>query len=446
MKRLCSMLAVMATLVYGVAFAQEDLTQENAQLRQRVDSLEHSVGELKSELAKQGTPAAGAEKIPVWSTVSIQLYGYIKLDASYDTARVDEGNYIRSVESKETSDEDEFNMTARQSRFGLNLSGPDIAATKTSGKVEIDFYGGGTENKNVPMMRHAYLKVEWPKIDFGILAGQTSDTCSPLFPNTLNYVVGWWAGNPGYRRPQVRLTKGFGKDVRFLIETAAARTIGHSEPFSDLVDTGEDAGFPSTQARCSLSFPLLTNKKTTLGVSGHYGKEEYEYVPGNENIDTWSVNLDVTLPIFDWLTFQGEVWRGEDLDSYLAGIGQGIVVRTDKKVYINPPAKIEGTFISAYGIASTGGWGSFNCGPFGPWRLNVGAGIDDPNNKDIPITGAGATKGNGKTQNVSVWGNVTYDIHKAVQVGVELSYWNTQYQEKSDGNDVRVQTSLIYKF
>ena len=43
---------------------------------------------------------------------------------------------------------------------------------------------------------------------FTILGGQTWDVISPLNPRSLNYSVYWWAGNIGYRRPQVRLTKG----------------------------------------------------------------------------------------------------------------------------------------------------------------------------------------------------------------------------------------------
>ena len=70
----------------------------------------------------------------------------------------------------------------------------------------MDFYGDGTvhENKAEPLLRHAY--VELTKGNYDIIAGQTNDLISPLAPNTLNYTVGWDAGNIGYRRPQVRFT------------------------------------------------------------------------------------------------------------------------------------------------------------------------------------------------------------------------------------------------
>ncbi len=37
-------------------------------------------------------------------------------------------------------------------------------------------------------------------------------------------------------------------------------------------------------------------------------------------------------------------------------------------------------------------------------------------------------------------------INEAVEVGVELSYWDTEYKNASDGDNVRAQTSFIYRF
>ncbi len=437
-------------LSYSGALAAGELEKENEELRQRIMNLERSLEDLRSEIAHQ-VPEPQTNSPALRSSIEAELYGYIKLDASYDTSRTDEGNYARWVISKSVSEHDnQFNMTPRQSRFGINFMGPRSDHVKSSGRVEIDFYGGGAENKNIPMMRHAYLKVEWPGSETSILAGQTSDTISPLLPATLNYIVGWWAGNPGYRRAQLRLGKGIAvsNDVHLLLEVAAARTIGHDNSFDSLVDTGEDAGFPSIQTRYSLSFPVRSSKVATVGISGHWGKEVYTFnktgnVVQNVRLDTWSFNVDLTLPLSSWLTFQGEFFTGEDLDGYLAGIGQGILIVTDKGSYVNVIKKDQdgkpiGAFQSARGIAVIGGWGAFTIGPFGQWRMNLGGSVDDPHNGDLP---QGA-----RVQNVSTWGNVTYDITKAVQAGLEISYWNTKYKGSRDGEDVRVQTALVYKF
>ena len=94
--------------------------------------------------------------------------------------------------------------------------------------------------------------------------------------------------------------------------------------------------------------------------------------------------------------------------------------------------------IKAEEIESTGGWAALSLGPFDNWRYNLGGSIDDPEDDDLP---------NGsRSQNVSYWGNVIYDINEAVQLGLELSYWDTEYKNMEDGENFRVQSSLTYKF
>ncbi|MFC1853587.1 DcaP family trimeric outer membrane transporter, partial [candidate division CSSED10-310 bacterium] len=278
--------------------------------------------------------AEETEMESVVSSVKVTFYGYIKLDGAYDTSRMDAGNFGRWVLSEEINeDDDQFNMTARETRVGLLLKGPDIKGVKTSGKLEIDFYGGGAENKNLPMLRQAYVKLDWVKADFSILAGQTFDIISPLVPPTLNYSVGWWVGDIQYRRPQFRLSKGTGsqKKSRLLVELALVRTIGdpsgdEAEPFTP-GDTGEDAGFPTVEARCALYFPTKADKKAMIGVSGHWGQEEWDRDNSDDekvDLDTWSASFDVYLPIINQFEIKGNVWIGENLDAFLGGIGQGV--------------------------------------------------------------------------------------------------------------------------
>ena len=366
-----------------------------------------------------------ANKKPLWSQLDIQLYGYVKADASYDTSRTTTGNYIVYVDSEATNRNDnEFNLTANQTRFGVKINGPGESKVKTSGLVEFDFYGGGAENKPQPVMRHAYLRMEWPEAKFDILAGQTSDTMSPLVPETLNYTVLWDAGNIGYRRPQIRLTKGFGlrNDTSLKLEGAVARTIGRTSPAPLTSESGEDAGFPTLQGRVSTTFPFVGKKTATVGFSGHWGREEYDTaVDGtHQDFDSWSINLDVSAPVNDWLTVKGELFNGENLGTYFGGIGQGV----------NTTAMNE--------IGSKGGWVAATLGPWGKSRFNVGYGIDDVDSSDV-------TNGS-RALNRCMFGNVIYSVNKNTEVGLELSQWQTDYKGSSDADDLRAQTSFIYKF
>lgn len=463
MKRCTTLFAVVLLALFcsQVIGAEGDtLADENAQLRGRVDKLEQELAAIKKMLQRQARQAKRTQKPVnveefseadiaklsellrekgdnklVKSSLEIDLYGFIKTDASYDNSRVSTGNYVKWVDSENTGNNDnEFNMTANQTRLGMKIKGPEDDGLLTSGRVEVDFYGNGTaENKAGILVRHAYMKLDWPEDNFSIIAGQTSDVISPLYPTTLNYTVAWWAGNIGYRRPQIRLTKGYSlsdkTDIKF--EGAIARTIGRGSN-SDLSnvdsESGEDAGYPSIQGRVSVTTPLLTKIPATLGVSGHYGREEYDTNTSgtnNKKFETWSLNVDLNQPINDWLTFKGEAFTGENLDQYLGGIGQGVNTDTDADRHYRE-------------IGSRGGWIAATIAPQGKWKYNLGVSLEDVE--------AGDLNAGDRSQNRSIFGNAVYSINKNTSVGFELSQWQTKRVGESDADDIRAQTSFIYKF
>jgi len=369
---------------------------------------------------------ATQEKKFVWSSVDVQLYGYFKLDAAYDTGRTNTGNFARWVESDvKAQNDDQFNMTANQTRFGLRLNGPTEGDIQTSGRIEIDFYGDApAENKPALLLRHAYLQFYSVEYDLTVLAGQTSDVISPLFPSTVNYIVAWWGGNIGYRRPQIRLTKGFelSEDTSMEVAGAITRSIGDTTSNFDPGDSGEDSGLGAFQTRISLSFPLLGERKTALGVSGHWGQEEYDIDAFDhyQKYDSWSINFDLVQPINDWLTLKGEVFTGENLQSYNGGIAQGINVPLDDE------------------IGSTGGWIAATLTPINDWSFNIGATMEDVRANDVEI---GA-----RTLNNSIFANAAYNLSANTQVALELSKWHTERKQQGGADSIRTQLAFIFKF
>lgn len=429
-----------------------DLAKENAELRKRVESLEEQMEQLKALVlgTAKAQPTQTTQmqlsdadlnrlsemvrtdsntKKPVLSKLDIELYGYIKADASYDDSRTNPGNYVVWVDDETSNKNDnEFSMTAKQTRLGFKVNGPDDGQLKTSGKAEIDFYGsGGTENKAKLQLRHAYMKLDWPADNVSIIAGQTSDIISPLTPYTLNYTVLWDAGNIGYRRPQIRLTKGFDLEGEAHLQTAVAvsRTIGDSTFRGTAVSgaqTGEDSGFPTLQGRAALTFPC-GYKPTTLGVSGHWGEEKYDgsdFGTTSEDVESWSMNVDLLQPVNEWLTIKGEAFVGENLDTYFGGIGQGLNTTTGEAV------------------KSTGGWVAATLGPWDKTKYNFGIGIDDVKESTI-ATGQ-------RSLNRSIFGNVVYALNKNTDLGFEISHWHTERKNQKDADALRGQMSFIYKF
>jgi hypothetical protein len=442
---------MIAVLTIGALVAAEPVSNEV--LLKRIELLENELNQLK-QMVKTDPSSAPRSAEPeltlsqsdkerilyllendkagrknVWSSLDIGVYGYIKLDASYDSSQVSTGNFARWVLPGDSDGDNEFNMTANQTRIGVNITGPTVGSMKTRGNIEVDFFGSNAEeNKAKLMMRHAYLSLDWPEEKFSILAGQTWDVISPLNPFTLNYSVLWWSGNIGNRRPQIRLTKGFDLDggAEMTLAGAVARTIGRDSLVASR-ESGSDAGYPSLQGRLGLAMPLFEAGKTALGVSGHWGREEYDLNADGDNkkFKTWSVNVDFVQPIAKWLDIRGELFTGENLAQYCGGIGQGVEVNTAQNVFYEE-------------IGSKGGWLAARIKPADKWAFSAGAGMEKVD--------AGDLNGGDRKMNRTMFVNGVYSINKNTSVGLELAHLRTEYQGGGDAEDIRAQMSFMYNF
>jgi hypothetical protein len=369
-------------------------------------------------------PTAAHETPGEERKVRFEPYGKVKLDASWDESLVNAGDYARWVESPgRFRDHDHVNLTARETRLGVRLIGGGKEGLAVSGKVELDFYGGGAANKNRPQLRHAMVLLDWKGSGWSFLAGQTGDVVSPLYPSTVNYTVAWWVGNIGYRRPQLRATHGWSRDGgrRLALELALARTVGDDFAEAEPGDSGADSGLPTLQSRVAYTWPGAGGHEATLGVSGHWGRENVhdgEAEP-HTDLDSWSAGIDLALPLTGDTTLRAEVWTGTNLDDFLGGAGQGIEVDSGET------------------IDASGGWLSVET-VADPWRFGVGAGVDDPDQAFLTDEG--------RARNLALWANAFYDLTSAIRFGGEISYWETEYRGLETGTALRVQGTVIYAF
>jgi hypothetical protein len=406
---------------------EEELNELKRLMRQRQESREEGAKDVNTkqnaETSAEKTVKEAAKTRAV-SKFQFEPYGYIKLDASYDDSRTNYGNFVLYVpgESGKKND-DEFNVTARQTRLGMNIMAPNSDDWTARGKIEVDFYGDGSsrhESKAEPMLRHAFF--EMSKEGLSIIAGQTSDVISPLNPYTLNYTVGWAGGNIGYRRPQLRMTYEYELDNRnrFLTAVSITRTSGLVNEDLDLdgQNDGEDSGIPSIQARLALATKQFTEKESVFGVSGHYGREEMDWDTIERELESWSINLDFDIPFTDRISLKGEAFVGCNLDDYFGGILQGVNVDARE------------------GIKATGGWAQVRYQPDQEWQVHAGFGLDNPSDKYLDP--------GMRAKNSFLYFNALYKIIPSSIVGLEYSRWETEYKETSRGTDNRVQASFIY--
>lgn len=353
-------------------------------------------------------------------------------DAAYDTAKVYTGNLAAWVESgKDNPHDPQWSLSGNSTRLGANLSGPANGELRVTGKFEADFSGGGAENQPNPRLRHAYVNALWVDSDTALLAGQTWDLVGSLIPPILNAGIFNCAGNIGYRHPQLRVTKGFKLAEQERLELAAAlsRSIGETDAFDppNYQDTGRDARFPTLQYRAAYSRPLWVEKApATVALSGHYGQEEWDTnAAGNHvTLHSYSTVLELDLPLTAAWSLAGEAFTGQNLDDFWGGIKQGV----NGAGTANPA-----------GIKAYGGWCALK------YKLNprttcaFGAAQDNPRDSDLGT----ATQ---KTRNSVGFANVIYKPVPPLQLGLELSQWETDYLGQASGHATRVQTSVIYSF
>ena len=370
--------------------------------------------------------------------VTATLYGFASLNAAYEDSKSNNGNFANFVNQSDITNENDggWHLTPNLTRIGFNLSsGNDSSYFKANGKVEVDFYGGGSANNPNPRLRHGYGEISFGKTGFSILGGQTWDVISPLITPTLNAGVLNNSGDAGLRRAQLRLTEKIPVGEGYVdIAAAVVRTIGENQPYTtaSASETGTDADIPTFQGRVGIALPLwVEGKKAGLGVSGHYGQEEIDLdaTGDTKNIPTWSANVDLNLPITGAITFLGEGFVGENLDTYAAGIGRGFVADA------NDPESVKS--IKAYG-----GWLALQGKFIQKLAVNVGAGIDKLDRDDIEKVG-------GREQNLSFFGNATYNFTDAFSLGFEYLHVQTDYLvggtvEEADLN--RYHLSATYAF
>ncbi|MBU0714396.1 MAG: hypothetical protein KJ964_03435 [Verrucomicrobia bacterium] len=361
--------------------------------------------------------------------LTLKVYGYVKLDAAYDTQKTSAGDALYYVLPKVNGESDnEFNMTARETRLGLALAGPDIESLKTTGKIEVDFYGnGGSQNSPNLRLRLAYLDLAMPS-GTAVRAGQDWDTFMTVIPKTVNIAIMADVGALGLRRPQFRVTQDipiYGK-TKLVAKVAAARTIGEDID-GGMQDDGADSGYPSVQYNVCLETQLLTAKATKLSVSGHWGNETLDSIVSNVVVDTdvkdyntWSVIGSLFLPVHQKVAFQGTIWQGKNLDTYYGGIGQGINKTLQK------------------GIGARGGYIQLITDLTDRLNWNLAYGIDDPDNQDL-------NDGN-RSKNQTVVTSVYCKITSAVTAAFEYYYMTTSYKGQSASSDNRFQGAMIYKF
>lgn len=364
----------------------------------------------------------------VAAPVTVKLYGYTKLDAIYATQRTYVGDLnFYLLPTIAGQNQASLNITARETRFGLDLQGPSSDEWKTTGKIELDFYtsafGGANENAVAPRIRLGYVDIANAN-GLSFRAGQDWDAFVTVNPKTVDGAFLGGYGNLYNRRPQLRVTQVVKLGgVAVTARLAAARTIGQVTDAGGVQDGGTDSGLPTVEGALFADAKLWTSKPARLSISGHAGTETNFTAAANPNLqnyNTQSIIGGVVLPVIEAVSLQGTLWQGADLRPFYGGIYQGINT----------------TLLRS--IESQGGWAQVVTNITPAFNVNVGYGYDDPNDDNL--------NNNDRTLNTRAFGSVFYQLSSAISVAFEYSSVRTVYKNSITASGDIYQGSAIYKF
>ncbi len=336
----------------------------------------------------------------------LSIYGFARLDVLADDSRMSDiyqPLYVMPEPSNGAFD-GELTMTPRMSRFGLSIDEwniDDDGDVRGEGKLEIDFGGGA--GIGTLRLRHAYAQLSFEK-KVEILAGQTWDLVSPLFPSAQNDTQLLFAGNTGDRRPQLRLSVLPSDKLRIAVAAAATGTLDQRDMDADGQLDGVSAGTPSLQGLIEFRARMRGEAPMRVGVWGHLAKDE---LADGTRYPARSIGAHIFLPAGPTMVWIAEIYGGSNTTDIGGGIGQGV----------NP--------LTGRTIRSMGGWLELAIVPTRRHMLAVGSSGDFVRDEDIEM---GDRRANG-----TVYGVVRYKPKQSLQLGLEYLYWKTTYKGMSAG-------------
>jgi len=394
-----------------------------------------------------------------WKIVSLgksklSLYGFLRLDALYDTDRPKHPQLVLWALSEDLPGADgaaagnsDFTMHPRLTRLGIDFDGPavaELADAALTGKLESDFYNllSSTPNsspnaREFLRLRHAWLKLDWGTFSF--LAGQREDVIAPIAPTPNWDMVMWGAGNLGDRRPQVRpelklggLTVTGEVGVTTAVDSSNLDDVAGTPALENEFFDGEASGKPTVQGRVSYEFELLVEtKRNTVGVWGHWAQERLDLplaVDGDRRFESTAVGIDWTVWVFDWLWIKGEAFLGKNLDDVRGGIFQGVNTVIGDEIDV------------------VGGWVEVGL-PILPWWTPIfGMSMDDPDDSDL-VDATGAPLGTARDLN-----HIPYIANRlrfgAFEIGADWMRWNTEFSSGTvnEAVDHRFNVFFAYHF
>lgn len=333
-----------------------------------------------------------------------------------------------------------YDLTAQQSTVGAAFQGPRWGSW-TPGA-----YALFTLQDNILAEGYGFTPVvfygDLSSSGWRIAAGQQFDLFAPRDPDNLPSGKLATTGNPGAYRPQLRLERrdALGSGGESLLQLGLSSPITTALPNSFDFDRlpeqklVEDNGWPNVEGRLSFGFGAPAERAggrqlrpLELGVSGVVGQlrvfdkirftDPITLKADRSVVNVWGAALDGRLALGRHLSLSGELYSGQALGEYMAGILQTFNRRTNQAV------------------PTSGGWAQLGAAINDQLRVNAGYGIDT----------ADDTGRFGLNLNSTAFANLIWDVNPWLQLGLEANYKLTNYDRFGDKDAWVVISQLLLK-
>ncbi len=280
--------------------------------------------------------------------------------------------------------------TLAQTVLGIDVTGPKVFGAESSGSAEVDFGGGippieyGAAT-GIIRLRTATLHLDWVRTSLNI--GQDVPFFSPLSPTSYATVESpalSWSGNLWVWTPQIEL------EHRFTLDDGSSVNLqgGILDPFTEeipqfqgrIASAGEESRVPAVAGRIAWDRSSVTHYPFTVGIAGYVARQRYKPFP---EVESWTLNTDVKIPLGNYFALSGEGYRGQAA----GGLGGGIWTSVS---YPEPTTPHSGI----HPLQSAGGWVQLKAMPTARFEINGAFGQDENFSRDFvsfPYAADGST-------------------------------------------------------
>ncbi|ENX23025.1 hypothetical protein F892_02268 [Acinetobacter vivianii] len=418
-----SLLAVSVAMVISPVYAGTDQA-EIAQLRQEVQELRAMLQQYVqqkapvqpiTQVAVMASPQVTETTVPKLNLskggAEVNLYGYIRADASYQAKGASTMyNNISGVplehSAEEAQQKDRLHSTVNVTRFGLNFKTPSVAG-EVGGKLEMDFFGGTTRDQF--RIRHAYITLDqW-------LIGQTWSTfiAPEYYPETVD--AGTFVGSALLRSPMLRYSDNLSAKTSFAVAIEDPKYTATSDPDNEM-------RLPALVGRLNHKFDngSLLSGRTFMA----------EKKTSHDNEWAWGVGLGGKYQLSPQTFLKADYYHVKGDGRFLLWANNSYVIDDKNNIQSNEFDTISAGITHQFNsqLRSTLGYGYMKA-------------KDDNSFAEIQKTNI--------TQNKELWQgwiNAMYNPYKPITFGVEYVYGERETFDGRNGIDNRVNMMASYDF